>query len=128
MVCRRNPNGKLKWEPVTSSSSQGTVNMMATTEQNCLYRPSATVYMPGTPQYLPMSGFPQYLAAPTPGPTDPLPPQFGVSRLPQPATPWDLLLLISLWVLPLLPVFLEHMCYPLRMAEIMGCGDMYGLN
>jgi hypothetical protein len=25
VVCRRNPNGKLRWEPVTSSSSQGTV-------------------------------------------------------------------------------------------------------
>jgi hypothetical protein len=33
VVCRRNLNGKLKWEPVTSSSSQGTVNMMATAEQ-----------------------------------------------------------------------------------------------
>jgi hypothetical protein len=27
------PNGKLKWEPVTSSSSQGTVNMMTSAEQ-----------------------------------------------------------------------------------------------
>jgi hypothetical protein len=33
VVCRRNPNGKLRWELVTSSSSQGTVNMMSSTEQ-----------------------------------------------------------------------------------------------
>jgi hypothetical protein len=32
VVCRRNPNGKLIWEPVTSSSSQGTVNMMSSVE------------------------------------------------------------------------------------------------
>jgi hypothetical protein len=25
VVCRRNPNRKLRWEPVTSSSSQGTL-------------------------------------------------------------------------------------------------------
>jgi hypothetical protein len=33
VVCKRNPNGKLRWEPVTSSSSQGTVNMMSSAEQ-----------------------------------------------------------------------------------------------
>ena len=33
VVCRRNPNGKLRWEPVTSSSSQGTINMMSSAEQ-----------------------------------------------------------------------------------------------
>jgi hypothetical protein len=33
VVCRRNPNGKLRWELVTSSSSQGTVNMMSSVEQ-----------------------------------------------------------------------------------------------
>jgi hypothetical protein len=32
VVCRRNPNGKLKWEPVISSSSQGTFNMLSSAE------------------------------------------------------------------------------------------------
>ncbi|XP_062231056.1 uncharacterized protein LOC133928650 isoform X2 [Phragmites australis] len=31
VVCRRNANGKLRWEPVTSSNSGGTVQMMAVT-------------------------------------------------------------------------------------------------
>lgn len=30
VVCRRNPNGKLRWEAVTSSATTGTVQMMAT--------------------------------------------------------------------------------------------------
>jgi hypothetical protein len=89
VVCRRNPNGKLKWEPVTTSSSQGTINMMATTEQQfSVPPPQLQFYMSGTPQYLSVPSFPQYLAAPTPAPTAPLPPQFGAPRLPQPATPW----------------------------------------
>jgi hypothetical protein len=32
VVCRRNPNAKLRWEPVSSSASQGTVNMMSSAE------------------------------------------------------------------------------------------------
>jgi hypothetical protein len=36
VVCRRNPNGKLRWEPMTSSSSQGTINMMSSAEQQFL--------------------------------------------------------------------------------------------
>jgi hypothetical protein len=44
--------------------------------------------MPGTPQFVSMQGFPQYLAAPTPAPTAPVPSQFGAPRLPHPATPW----------------------------------------
>jgi hypothetical protein len=89
VVCRRNPNGKLKWEPVTSSSLQGTVNMMTTAEQQFSVRPpQQRFYMPGTPQFLPMLGFPQFLAAPTPAPTTPVPSQFGAPCLPHPVTPW----------------------------------------
>jgi hypothetical protein len=44
--------------------------------------------MPRTPQFVPMPGFPQYLAAPTPTPTAPVPSQFGAPCLPHPATPW----------------------------------------
>jgi hypothetical protein len=44
--------------------------------------------MPRTPQFVPMRGFPQYLAAPTPAPTAPVPSQFGAPRLPHPATLW----------------------------------------
>jgi hypothetical protein len=35
-----------------------------------------------------MQGFPQYLAAPTPTPTTPMPSQFGAPRLPHPAAQW----------------------------------------
>jgi rubrerythrin len=50
VVCRRNPNGKLKWEPVNSSSSQGTVNMMSSAKQQfSVSPPQQQFYMPGTP-------------------------------------------------------------------------------
>jgi hypothetical protein len=49
VVCRRNPNGKLRSEPVTSSSSQGTVNMMSSTEQQfSVPLPPQQFYVPGT--------------------------------------------------------------------------------
>jgi hypothetical protein len=32
VVCRKNPNGKVKWELVTSSASRGTINKMTSTE------------------------------------------------------------------------------------------------
>jgi hypothetical protein len=90
VVCRRNPNGKLRWEPVTSSSSQGTVNMMSSTEQQFLVPPPMRqFYVPVTSQFVPMQGFPQYLVAPIPAPTTPVPSQFGAPRLPHPATQWD---------------------------------------
>jgi hypothetical protein len=89
VVCRRNPNGKLKWEPVTSSSSHGTVNMMSSAEQQfSVPSPQKQFYMPGTPKFVPMPGLPQYLVAPTPAPTPPVPSQFGAPRLPHPATAW----------------------------------------
>jgi hypothetical protein len=88
-VCNRNPNGKLRWEPVTSSSSQGTVNMMSSAEQQFLVPlPPQQFYVPGTSQFVPMQGFPQYLAVPTPAPTTPMSSQFGALRLPHPAAQW----------------------------------------
>jgi hypothetical protein len=78
VVCRRNPNGKLKWESATSSSSQGTVNVMSIAEQQfSVPPPQQQFYMPGTPQFVPMLGFSQYLVAPTLAPTAPVPSQFG---------------------------------------------------
>jgi hypothetical protein len=89
VVCRRNPNGKLTWEPVTSSSSQGTINMMSSVEQQfSVPLPSHQFYVPGTSQFVPMQGFPQYLAVPTPALTTPIPSQFGAPRLPHPAAQW----------------------------------------
>jgi hypothetical protein len=85
VVCRRNPNGKLRWEPVTSSSSQGTINMMSSVEQQfSVPLPPQQFYVPGTSQFVPMQGFPQYLAARTPPSTTPMPSQFGAPRLPHP--------------------------------------------
>jgi hypothetical protein len=116
VVCRRNPNGKLRWEPVTSSSSQGTINMMSSAEQQfSVPLPPQQLFVPGTSQFVPMQGFPQYQAVSTPTPSTPMLSQFGAPRLPHPSAQW-VLLLISLRELPLLRVFLELMCYPLRMA------------
>jgi hypothetical protein len=89
VVCRRNPNGKLRWEPVTSSSSQGTVNMMSSAEQQfAVPLPPQQFYVPGTSQFVAMQGFPQYLVAPTPAPTTPMPSQFGAPCLPHPTAQW----------------------------------------
>jgi hypothetical protein len=89
VVCRRNPNGKLRWEPVTSSSSQGTVNMMSSAEQQFLVPlPLQQFYVPRTSQFVLVQGFPQYLAAPTPTLTTPMPSQFGAPRLPHPVAQW----------------------------------------
>jgi hypothetical protein len=86
VVCRRNPNGKLRWEPMTSSSSQGTINMMSSAEQQfSTPLPPQQFYVPGTSQFVPIQGFPQYLAVPTPAPTTPMSSQFGAPRLPHPA-------------------------------------------
>jgi hypothetical protein len=117
VVCRRNPNGKLRWEPVTSSSSQGTINMMSSTEKQFLVPPPPQqFYVLGTPQFVPMQGFPQYLFAPTPAPTT----LYHISlelRVCLIRRLRGVLLLTSLQELPLLRVFPEHMCYPLRMSE-----------
>jgi hypothetical protein len=89
VVCRRNPNGKLRWEPVTSSSSQGTINMMSSAEQQFSDPlPSQQLYVPGISQFVPMQGFPQYQAAPTPAPSTPISSQFGAPRLPHPVAQW----------------------------------------
>jgi hypothetical protein len=88
-VCRRNPNGKLRWEPVTSSSSQGTINMMSSAEQQfAVPLPPQQFYVLGTSQFVAMQGFPQYLAVPTPTPTTPVLSQFGAPRLPHPTAQW----------------------------------------
>jgi hypothetical protein len=59
VVCRRNPNGKLRWEPLTSSSSQGTVNIMSSAEKQFSVPLSPQqFYVPGTPQFVPMHCFP----------------------------------------------------------------------
>jgi hypothetical protein len=74
---------------VTSSSSQGTVNMMSSTQhQFSVPPPPQQFYVPGTSQFVPMQGFPQYLVVPTPAPTTPVPSQFGAPCLPHLATPW----------------------------------------
>jgi hypothetical protein len=89
VVCRRNPNEKLRWEPVTSSSSQGTINMMSSAEQQfSVPLHPQQFYVPGTSHFVPMQGFPQYLVTPTPAPTTPMSSQFGALRLPHPATQW----------------------------------------
>jgi hypothetical protein len=44
--------------------------------------------VPGTSQFVPMSGFPHYLAAPTPAPTTLMLSQFGAPRLPHPSAKW----------------------------------------
>uniref|UniRef100_A0A0A9CRD4 Retrotransposon gag domain-containing protein n=1 Tax=Arundo donax TaxID=35708 RepID=A0A0A9CRD4_ARUDO len=79
VVCRKNPNGKLRWEPVSSSASSGTANMLTSTQQHLSVTP--------TQQYLSAPFYPQYLIAPTSALTTPLAPQFGALRLPQPPVP-----------------------------------------
>jgi hypothetical protein len=44
--------------------------------------------VPGTTHFMPMQGFPKYLAAPTPTPTTPMSSQFGAPRLPHPTAQW----------------------------------------
>jgi hypothetical protein len=80
--------------------------------------PLQQFYVPGTSQFVPMQGFPQYLATPTSAPTTPILCHLRL-ELHVCLTRWlsGVLLLISLWELPLLRVFPELMCYPLWMAE-----------
>jgi hypothetical protein len=62
---------------------------MSSAEQQFLVPlPPQQFYVPGTSQFVPVLGFPQYLAAPTPAPTTPMPSQFGALRLPHPAAQW----------------------------------------
>ncbi|KAG2650497.1 hypothetical protein PVAP13_1NG152519 [Panicum virgatum] len=71
VVCRKNPNGKVRWEEISSSASSGTVQMLATP-------PTA---------YLPASLTQQYLMAPPV--TSPIAPTFqsGGYWLPHATTP-----------------------------------------
>jgi hypothetical protein len=60
--------------------------MMSSAEQQLsVPLPPQQFYVPGTSQFVPMQGFPQYLDAPTPAPTTPMSSQFGAPRLPHPA-------------------------------------------
>jgi hypothetical protein len=59
--------------------------MMSSAEQQfSVPLPPQQFYVPGTAQFMPMQGFPKYLAAPTPAPTTPISSQFGAPRLPHP--------------------------------------------
>ena len=59
VVCRKNPNGKVCWEEISSSASSGTVQMLATPPstywsmpptQQCLMAPPVTCPIVPTPQ------------------------------------------------------------------------------
>jgi hypothetical protein len=63
--------------------------MMSSAEQQfSVPLPPQQFYVPETSQFVPMQGFPQYLAAPTPAPTTPMPSQFGAPRLPHLVAQW----------------------------------------
>jgi hypothetical protein len=63
--------------------------MMSSAEQQfSVPLPPQQFYVLGTSQFVPVQGFPQYLAAPTPAPTTPMPSQFGAPCLPHPAAQW----------------------------------------
>ena len=63
--------------------------MMSSVEQQfSVPLPPQQFYVPGTSQFVPVQGFPQYLAAPTPAPTTTMPSQFGALRLPHPTAQW----------------------------------------
>jgi hypothetical protein len=40
VVCRKNPNGEVKWELVTPTTSSGTANMMTTSHQQFFVPPT----------------------------------------------------------------------------------------
>jgi hypothetical protein len=80
VVCRKNPNRKVKWELVTPTASSGTANMMTTSHQQFCATNSTTVFrtthsaqfsVPPTQQYLPAPFHPQYLTAPNSAPMRP---------------------------------------------------------
>jgi hypothetical protein len=63
--------------------------MMSSAEQQYLVPlPTQQFYVSETSQFMLMQGFPQYLAAPTPATTTPMPSQFGAPCLPPPSTQW----------------------------------------
>jgi hypothetical protein len=63
--------------------------MMSSAEQQfSVPLPPQQFYVPGASQFVPMQGFPQYLAAPTPTPTTPMLSQFGAPRLSHPTAQW----------------------------------------
>jgi hypothetical protein len=115
VVCRMNPNAKLHWEPVSSSTSSDTANMLTSTQQH--------VSVPPTHQYLGAPSYPQYLAISS-TPAAPPTPQARSLRLPLPIAPPVYQLP---WIstpsgfapsVPSPPVFLELMHCPLLMETV----------
>jgi hypothetical protein len=63
--------------------------MMSSAEkQYSVPLPPQQFYVPRTSHFVPMQGFPQYLAAHTPAPTTPMPSQFGAPRLAHLTAQW----------------------------------------
>jgi hypothetical protein len=62
--------------------------MSSVEQQFSVPPPPQQFYVPGTSQFVPVHGFPQYLAAPTTAPTTPMSSQFGAPRLPHPEAQW----------------------------------------
>jgi hypothetical protein len=63
--------------------------MSSVEQQISVPLPPQQFYVPGTSQSVPMQGFPQYLAMPTPAPTTSIPLQFGALCLPHSSTQWS---------------------------------------
>jgi hypothetical protein len=62
--------------------------MSSAEQQFSVPLPPQQFYVPGASQFVPMQGFPQYLAAPTPAPTTPMSSQFGAPHLPHSTAQW----------------------------------------
>jgi hypothetical protein len=63
--------------------------MMSSAEQQfSVPLPPQQLYVPGTSQFMPMQGFPQYQVAPTPAPSTPVLTQFGAPGQPPPVAQW----------------------------------------
>jgi hypothetical protein len=81
VVCRKNPNRKVKWELATPTTCSGTANMMTSSHQQ--------FSVPPTEQYLPAPFHPQYMMAPN---STPMTSYSGALRLPSapavPSLPW----------------------------------------
>jgi hypothetical protein len=72
VVCRKNPNGKVKWELVTPTASSGIANMMTTSHQQFFVPPTQQQFsVPPTEKYLPALFHPQYLMTPNSTPMTP---------------------------------------------------------
>jgi hypothetical protein len=81
VVCRKNPNSKVRWELVSTPASSGAAHMLTATEQH--------FSTPPTLPYLPASFHPQYVTAPN---STLMAPYSGAPCLPSaptvPSLPW----------------------------------------